>query len=159
MQAPARVTRSTAAASNGEALAATAELGDVVCAAAKDGPTPYLVGVVAAKAELAKENSSSIETGNVKEGTLALVVTKLEPVTVGSMTMEVTDRQLIVPASSIRVVKMEATVAEANRAAINQLEGVSTAAKQSTGDVRYKERDRVTFSNDTRAQMWQYIAQ
>ena len=54
---------------------------------------------------------------------------------------------------------MEATVAEANRAAINQLEGVSTAAKQSTGDVRYKERDRVTFSNDTRAQMWQYIAQ
>ena len=75
-----------------------------------------------------------------------------------------TDRELsTVPASSVRVVKMEAAVGQANRAAINQLEGASTdapaAAGRSISEVPFKEHDRATFSKETRAQMWQHIAQ
>ena len=155
-QAESRVTRSRTAAAEGEARASEAEVGDIICAASKGGPFPFIVGVVSQAAHKTETETSSPETGAVGMGVLALVVTKLEPINSGSMEMEVSDRQLTVLASEVRMGKMEAEVSQTNREAVNLLEGPT--ATQSATQERFKERDRVTFSSETREEIWRNIA-
>ena len=157
-QSTTRVTRGKSAvesATQAEVLSRTADVGDMICASASG--VPFIIGIVRTKATVAAADTTSIETGNVKAGALVLEVTKLEPILVSSMEMQVTDRKLTVPASTVKLVKMEAKVNEGNRAAIDSLEGVTKSSASSSIEenleryfVRFKEKDRVTFSADTR---------